>query len=334
MPTYAWLAIASGLLAGVYASLDNYVVTHPLSHPERTTTAYSYVILGGWLGVIITLLGGILVGNRFGFNYLDLSLGLNPMVILSGIVGGISTVLFLLASIEHNPGIVVPFSRTSLFYIVLFESIFIIKKEPSILGILGLLLIPIGAYLIVSPRRKKVAEQEKSTDHSSKSNYYLLWLMSVFIALYVLFRKEVMGTGEVDVINFRFWLALWLAIVMTLFAVGQSYLERRLVERLRFLISRFRGAFLTVFISMTIVFLSFILELEAYRRGGPAWIVASYTALDSVAAFLIAFVLNFSSREDLSTAFGDPMADLTTWGVRFVGVLLIVLAVVLISLSN
>jgi uncharacterized membrane protein/DNA-binding Lrp family transcriptional regulator len=313
---YVIFALLASVFCVLFNVFDNIILHGPL------TDFYAYSIVGGLVGIIVTFTLGLIIGKKIepaftGFKILPRKAML--FAFGSGLFGCFMTAVYLLCSSMYDPSIITPLSQTSLIYLLLIDSLLIERALPSLTEIESIIIIVIGSFLV--------------SFHAGQINLQAILLLlifnNLFFVLYVILRQQGIRVAGVDVINFRFWMFLFLSIFLIALSSVISVMNKNFDLVMGMIINNFVPYIPWAILSMVFVFLFFVFDLKALKIG-KASIVQSLESFSIILAIPVTLIVSLF----LPNIFGGIEYNLYTWFVKISGAILIFLGIVIISLTE
>lgn len=209
-------AIAMSLISGLFGALtvaaDGNVLSNHIVSENVFVAASVYLVFGGWLGVIATLVYNRVFARRFDKEFTRerwLSWNLQKYALVAGGTSALSTFayLFILAR-DSETAIVIALSNLSLVWIALYDRT---NRIPVKKLSLAISLTLIGAGLL------GIRSFEGTLDFSVWAIAIMFVGNSIPNAVSRVFEKKAVGSfGKT---NLAFWRFFWLAVFGTVFAV-------------------------------------------------------------------------------------------------------------------
>jgi len=313
---YLILALVASVFFALYNMFDNIVLHGPLDN------LYSYSIIAGLIGIVITITCGTLLGRRIEPSFTGLKILPKKAMFFAfggGVFGAFMTLFYLIGSSSFNPSIIIPLSQTSLIYLLLIDWLFIEKTSPSLIEIESVIVIIIGSFLV--------------TFHAGQINLMavliFLILYNLCFIMYVIFKQKGMRVYGVDAINFRLWLFIFLTLFLGISSTVISLLNQTLDIVIYKIINNFNSYLPWTILSMIFVFLYFVFDLRALKTG-KASIVQSVESLSIILAILMTLVCSLFFPH----IFGEIEWNFYSWFIKIGGSLLIVLGILIFALSE
>lgn len=314
--SYVTFALIASVFFVLYNVFDNINLHGPLKN------FYSYSIVGGAIGIVVTFVLGLFIGKKIepdftGFRLLPKKAML--FALGAGIVGSCMTAVYLLSSSLYDPSIITPLSQTSLIYLLLIDSLLIERTKPNLAEIESIIIIIIGSFLV--------------TFTANQINLLaiplLLVFYNLFLVCYVILRQKGVRVNGVDAVNFRLWVIIFLTIFLTIISSTISIVNGTFGNVIGMIISNFPQYLPCAILSMIFVFFFFVFDLKALKIG-KASVVQSLESLSIILAIPITLIASYF----LPNIFGAIEWAFYSWTVKIYGAILILLGIIVVSLSE
>lgn len=302
------IILTSAICFTIFAVGDNITVHNFITSPDSLTAAFTYLILGSWVGLSSSLVFAVLVGQRIADKrFTKLRLGkelFNKHAIIAGSAAAISTLFLLLGNQLGDPSMLIALSNATILYIVIYETLR--KKEPTNIWTPAILVV--GGSMIAA--------------YSGSLQITIFGALLVLLVSNILRAsaevREKMGmeeTGEktVDGVNFFVWRFLWLALTATILAILVSALRGTLGILVETLVQSLKYIPWIILV-MFFVFLGISLKLVAKSRES-----VSFVMLLSSVQIVLGFPLTLLGNLIVPGVFGQIPTDITVWVVRIIG---------------
>src|SRR3989344_2224478 len=133
------LSLVSGVFAAAYKAADNAMVHRYITSDDNLIAASTYLIIGGWVGVITRIFYSFIFGHRFiddSFKgLLSGSRRMHKLAATAGSLSALGTLCILRGNQGADPGVIVALGSFSMVFMVKFD-----KKKGQHLGTNFLLL--------------------------------------------------------------------------------------------------------------------------------------------------------------------------------------------------
>jgi uncharacterized membrane protein len=314
--SYVTFALIASVFYVLYNVFDNANLHGPLKN------FYSYSIVGGIIGIIVTFVLGRIIGKKIepdftGFKILPKKAMM--FALGAGIIGSVMTAFYLLSSSLYDPSIITPLTQTALIYLLLVDSLFIEKTSPNLTEIESIIIIIIGSFLV--------------TFNTAQVNLLAIPLMLVFYNLflvcYVILKQKGMRVIGVDAVNFRLWMMIFLSVFLIIISSSITILNGTFSNVIGLIITNFTNYLPWVILSMAFVFFFFVFDLKALKIG-KASLVQSLESLSIILAIPITLIASYF----LPNVFGIIEWNAYSWLVKISGAVLILAGIIVVSLSE
>ncbi len=309
---FGW-ALISGLFTTIYKAGDNIVVHNILLTEDKLTTASTYLILGGWGGVISRSLYSYLFGRQIDDQYkglLNAPWAMHKIAFWGGLTGAIATLATLSGHQGTDPGVIIALSSAQVIFMLFFDR----RKGQHRSGI-----IPLVFFTLVG---------------CALSSYEGSWVfpwMPIFLILFVASPLSAIGSNQQqdgarasDSVVFPFWRFVWLAGIgsggVVLLAILRGKLDV-LGEALNKALTT-PAAWLAIALVMLAVFFADTTEARSKKDKGSSLTYVFLVA--SSIQILFGIPITLIGEGISSGVFGKVPHDPVVWGVRLIGVILVV----------
>lgn len=308
-------ALWSAIFGALYSTNDNFIMHHIIVCPNDSFTATAfYLIVGGWIGTLLTLVLNRFLGKSMDKSYTGFNFGslkMQKFALLSGIFGAVSTLLYLWGSQKLDPSLVLGLSSASVIWLCLYDSLTKKIKVRSI--IVPLTLVVVGS-LIASTTRL--------------SGGFKITFLGIIILLVGrcgldaadgIVRK--LGGNDTDAVIFNFWRFFWLSVSATILMIVVAFL-RGTSDELWQMKDIFLPTLPWILLTMFFVFLSNVLCQKAMQKG-----VVSKVFLVTNSKIAIGVPIALLGDAIYPGVFGQLPTEPIVWIVRFAGVVLTAIGV-------
>jgi len=334
-PQFDWriAILISALAAALYKANDVYI-THQFfgDSTNEAVVAFSYLIIGGWIGLICNFFFSQLIGKKLDPRFSGLYLipwRTQIFSFLAGSIGAVTTFFMLWGSSLYDPSLVIPLASLSIVFLVLYDTL--IKRLvrwnqvfwPMVLVIIGTLVLSTSGF------------KESWPEISLKALIILFVFKGLSDALGSIFSKEGVGLFEnaqsVDAVNFSFWRFLWLVVVGTVLSLFGFLSMGKLNTFVELATHQFLPALPFILLTMFFVFFGNFYQTFAFTaKEGTVGKVALLLNIQLVLGIPITIIVSLINP----TAFGQLSSDLWYWCFKIVGSLLIFWGVYLLTLKR
>ncbi len=310
------ISIVAAIFGALYLANDTFIMHKVIRAKDPFTAVSAYLILGGWIGILCTLVYNALLGRRLDKNYPGFNLGTSKMQVLalvSGTIAAGSTTFALMGNQSLDPSLVIALSNLSILYLIFYDGI---RGDISLRKLwLPMLLVIIGSILASVTRLTGGLE------------ITLLGILILLIgrcgtdALEKIVRQR--GGRRSDAITFTFWRFLWLTISGSIIVSAIALIRGTFDELTRLLITIWRPALPWILLTMFFVFFFNTLLQKAINR-------ETVSKVSMVVNLQIVLGIPFTLAGNWlwPGVFGEIPSDSAIWIVRLVGAILIILGVV------
>lgn len=326
---WRWIAVFSAIAAAIYKANDVYITHNFFNDKDNATVvAFTYLIIGGWVGLICNFFYSIIFGKKIDQRFRKITWGSNRTQVfafISGLFGAITTFFMLLGSSKYDPSVVIPLSSLTIVFLVFYD---VSKKQITLEEILKPMIIIILGTIVIS-----LYGLDQSIVKISFEAIALLFVFKgVFDAVGNIFSKIGVGLREdsksSDAVNFAFWRFLWLTVTGTILSVVALNLMGKFSLFLDLLTKQIGVAIYFIAITMFFVFFSNTLQMYAYSLREGA--VSKVTMLLNVQLILgVPLTLVVALFDPI--AFGNLPSNLVSWVFKILGSVLIFWGVYLLA---
>lgn len=309
------IALSAALFTALNAAIDNYIVHKVIVSADRLTAASFYLIVGSWVYILWVLVCNKIFGKQIDTGYPGFTFGAKRMhkfAALSGILGAISTLFYLLGNQMLDPSLILVLLSFSVVYMAVFD-----KLKGNIKG--KVIIMP--ASLIIS------GSALASIRHISGGIKVTMWGIIIFAvvcsglsALGDGTRKK--GVKSADAVTFCFWRFVWLSTLGTVIAVAMALFRGKFYD----LIEMRKALTIPAFgwISLTMILASFynVFSQKALRFEALSVVflfvnskIAMGVPITALGNFLFPGVFGEISKEWLVWIVRSIGATLTLFGV-------------------
>lgn len=309
------LSLLVALCTAIYRSIDNLIVHNFITAEDALTAAFAYLMVGGWVGVVLGTIFSLFLGKRLidpDFNRIVWNnRQMHRKAMICGSISAGSTLFILLGTQLGDPTALVALSTATLLYVAIYEAAtkqinFKIIALPVVLGMAGACLAAWNGSLSVT-----------------------VWgvLMVLIVSNGLGAFSEVIekkGVQASDGVNFFIWRFVWLAATGTILALACSFLRGTtglLVETLDLAIS----AIPIILLTMTAVFFGMGLKLTLKKKNA-----VSLVLLVSSVQVILAFPITLVGEWISPGIFGSATVGGSIWAVRLLGAAFLIWGIALL----
>jgi len=308
------LAFVSGLFAAVYKAADNAMMNRYITRTDDLTAASTYLIIGGWVGVLTRILYSFLFGRRYiDGDYHGLSRGSRRMhqyALLAGALAALGTLATLKGNQGADPGVLIALSSFQIVFMGRWDR----QKGQHLQG-------TVTPYILVVLFGCIMASFEGSWNFPWWTLLLVLLVSSPINAYSSHFGQE--GARAGDSISYSFWRFFWLAAVGTV-GVTLVALVRGKGDLLWASVNEALASpavWVVVVVTMFFVFFNDTLETRAKKEAGAS---LAYVFLIALAAQIALGNPVTIIGEWMSPGiFGGRPDGAVVWIVRSIGLLLV-----------
>lgn len=313
------LALLAAVFTAIYKTMDNITVHNFIVADDGLTQAFSYLIVGGWTGVIFGLGFSLLLGRKIideDFNGLVFRNNtMHWQAIISGTISAGSTLFLLWGNQLGDPSMLIALGSgtilfTSLYDVTTKQAKFKDLAYPALLVLVGSALAAFGGSLAVT----------------LTGILFVVFLSNGLSALSEIVEQK--GVRASDGVNFFLWRFFWLATTGTILAIIVSGIRGYLGVLLETVISALKYI---PFIALTMffVFLGIGLKLVAKKFSAVSMVLIVLSA-QIILGYPITLLGNWFSPG----LFGEIPTELWIWLIRLVGATLIIWAIQLLRIQD
>jgi len=307
-----FLGLLTALFTAVYKSLDNLIVHNFITAPDGLTAAFSYLVVGGWTGVLAGIVFSLFLGRRL----IDPAFGgvvfrnrkMHTRAFIAGGISAGSTLFLLWGNQFGDPSVLVALSTAAIAYTVFYDVLARMAK-------LGKIIVPASLVVLGS----MLAAFSGSLEVTLTGIFFVLVVSNGLTAISEIAEQG--GTQASDGVNFFIWRFVWLATAGTILALAVSavrgYLPM-LFETITVAISHLPWIILTMFF----VFLGIGMKLTLKKANAVSVILLLLSA-----QVIIAYPITLIGEVLAPGIFGGLPHDPAIWVVRAVGAALLILGI-------
>lgn len=309
------LALLSAVFSAVYKAMDNVTVHNFIVAKDGLTQAFSYLIVGGWTGVIFGLLFSLVFGKKLiDTDFNGIVFGNRTMhlqAIVAGTISAGSTLFLLWGNQFGDPSMLIALQSGTLVFTSLYD---IGSKQvklkslvyPALLVFLGSGLAAFGGSLSIT----------------LTGILFVLLISNLLTALSEIVEQK--GARVSDAVNFFLWRLFWLALTGTVLAIVVSEMRGYSGMLRETVISAASNVYIVVFIvaTMFFVFLGVGLKLAAKKVGAVSLVLIVLSA-----QIILGYPITLLGNWVHPGLFGSIPTDLWIWAIRLMGAILIIWAI-------
>ena len=299
-----FLGLLVALFSAVYKSMDNIVVHNYITAEDGLTAAFSYLIVGGWTGVIL----GVVFSMMFGKRLIDKDFNgivwnnrkMHLQALISGGISAGSTLFLLWGNQFGDPGALVALSTAVMVYTVAYDvatgqTKFRYIAAPMFGAMVGGALAAFSGSLAIT----------------ATGILFVLVISNGLAAVSEVAEQK--GARASDGVNLFIWRFFWLAATGTVIALVVSA-ARGYTDLLFATVSNAVNYIPFIGLTMFFVFLGIGLKLTLKKDNAVSVIL-----LISSAQVVLAFPITIIGEWVKPGLFGGIPTDPLVWIVRFVG---------------
>lgn len=308
------MCLLAGLFTAGFRATDNIIVHNQIIAVDRMTAASAYLIVGGWTGVVCSIVFSLLFGRKIiDLNFAGFMLrnkGMQFQALVSGGISAVATLGLLRGSQEADPSVIIAFGSLTVLMTAFYD---VFKKQlalrkfwlPGIIAVLGCTLATFGGSLSAT----------------------IVVVVSVLLvnnpltAASEIFEQR--GTRASDGVNFFVWRFFWLATTGTIVAITVALIRGypgMLSDTVAGAISS--GSTMTwIALTMLCVYLGIGLKLVAKAKEGVA--VSHVFLLVMSTQILLGIPITIAGDRIQPEIFGVVPTEPLVWIVRLVGMALV-----------
>lgn len=300
-----FLGLLVALFTAVFKSMDNITVHNFITAEDGLTAAFSYLIVGGWTGVILGTVFSITLGKRLidkqfnGIVWTNSKMHIQAMI--SGSISAGSTLFLLWGNQFGDPGALVALATGVLFYTVAYD---VATKQTK----LRYILVPVVGAMVGG----SLAAFSGSLAVTATGVLFVLVISNGLAAVSEIAEQN--GARASDGVNLFIWRFFWLAFTGTVMAVVVSGM-RGYSELLFTTVSNAIHYLPFIGLTMFFVFLGIGLKLTLKKTNAISVIL-----LISSAQVALAFPITIIGEFLKPGLFGGIPTDPLVWIARFIGV--------------
>lgn len=319
---YFFASLGSAVSGALYSTNDCYIMHRKITHPNDDSIAVAfYLIVGAWIGVLMTLVLNNPFGQLIDGKYSELAWGnwkIQKFAFVTGFLGALSTLLYLWGNQKFDASLVLGLSNVSIFGLAIYDCLTGNLTAKEI--ILPVLLMFAGSFLA------SIKQITGGIKILSLGLIVLLLGRGTIDTLEAIARQA--GGSQIDAICFNFWRFFWLAVCGTIMMIAMVVLKGKMKELL-LMRKKFFPALLWIAITMFFVFFSNTLSQKAMQDTALSKV---FVVLSFKMALGIPFTLIINWWKP--GVLGEVPKDKKTWIARSVGVAVICINTVLVAIKR
>jgi hypothetical protein len=306
------VALVAAGFTTIFKAMDNITVHNFVTAEDGLTAAFSYLIVGGWTGVVFGLVFALTMGKKLldqDFNGLVVrNKTMHWQAIIAGVISAASTLFLLWGNQLGDPSMLIALGSGTIVYTSIYD---VATKQakaanlapPVLLVLAGSILATFGGSLGVTlTGLLLVVVLSNGLDALSKIS-------------------EQKGARASDGVNFFLWRFFWLALSGTIMAIVvsgirgySSMLQETVLQATRYV----------PFIALTMLFVFFGigLKLVAMKKSAVSVVLIVLTA-----QIILGYPITMLGEYISPGLFGIVPKEPWIWGVRLAGAALIILAI-------
>lgn len=308
------LSLLAGLFTAGYRATDNIIVHNQILAVDKLTAASAYLIVGGWTGVVCSIVFSLLFGRRVidpdfaGFMFRNK--GMHIQAFVTGGISAFATLGILRGSQEADPSVIIAFGSLTVLMTAFYD---VFKKQlalrkfwlPGIVAVLGCTLATFGGSL--SATIVVVVS--------------ILLVNNPLTAASEIFEQT--GTRASDGVNFFVWRFFWLAITGTIATIAVALARGYSSMLLNTVVGAISSGSTMIWIALTMlcVYLGIGLKLVAKKKEGVA--VSHVFILVLSTQILLGIPITIIGDRIQPEIFGVVPTEPSVWIVRLAGVALV-----------
>jgi hypothetical protein len=292
--------------------LDNFIVHNLITAQDNLTAAFAYLIVGGWTGVITSIIFSLILGKKLidpEFTVPKIkNLAMHVQAFTSGAISAVSTLFILLGNQLGDPSMLIALANLTVVYTLLYDTW---KRQANPKQ----LFFPISITVIGG----MMAAFNGSLSINALGLFYVLIISNGLKAISNILQQQ--GVRCCDAVSFLIWRFFWLASTGTIIAIFVSSFRgysTLLLETVKVGLAHMPWIILTMFF----VFLGVGLELFLQKTHAIS-IVLLILSTQLFLSYPITLLGNFFRPG----AFGSLPDNAIFWLIRSVGAILIILGI-------
>jgi len=306
------LAFLAAVFTAVYKTMDNITVHNYIVAKDQLTQAFSYLVVGGWTGVVFGLMFSLLFGKRFidpDFNGLVFrNRDMHWQAMIAGVISAGSTLFLLWGNQLGDPSMLIALGSGVIVFTSLYDVMS--KKAKASKLFYPAMLVVVGSALAAFGGSLKV---------TLTGVLYVVILSNGLAALSEVVEQK--GVRASDGVNFFLWRFIWLASTGTVLAIVVSGLRGYSGMLLETVAS---GAKYIPFIALTMFFVFLGIGLKLVAKKSKA--VSEVLIVLSI-QMILGYPITVIGNRFKPGLFGEVPSQLWIWGIRLVGAILIIKAI-------
>ncbi len=309
------LALLAAIFSAVYKAMDNITVHNFIVADDGLTQAFSYLIVGGWTGVVFGLIFSLLLGKKIiddDFNGLVFKNStMHWQAIIAGAISAGSTLFLLWGNQLGDPSMLIALGSGTILFTSLYD---VASKQartsnlvyPALLVLIGSGLAAFGGSLAVT----------------LTGILFVVFLSNGLNALSEIVEQK--GVRASDGVNFFLWRFFWLATTGTVLAIVVSGL-RGYLEMLWSTVASALKYIPFIALTMFFVFLGIGLKLVAKKVSAVSMVLIVLSA-----QIILGYPITLLGNWVFPGLFGEIPTELWIWVIRLLGAILIIWAIQLL----
>jgi len=305
------MAVAAALFTAIYKVMDNYTVHNLITNADGLTAAFSYLVIGGWTGLILGVAFSMLFGKRLIDPDFDkISIGSGKMQFQAAVTGIISagSTLFLLWGNQYgDPSVMIALGSGMILYTALYD---LLSKQAKLKTLaLPLVLIICGSVLSAYSGEIRITAMG------------LLLVLVVSNGLAAISEiVEQGGARNSDGVNFFIWRFFWLASSGTVLAFLVSSLRGQ-TEALLQTVENSLRYIPWIGLTMFFVFLGIGLKLTA-KKNDAVSVILMVLSGSVVLGYIFTIIIDWIAPG----TFGVSQSG-SVWTIRAIGAAALILGI-------
>jgi len=314
-----FLGLLVALFTAIYKSMDNIVVHNLITAKDGLTAAFSYLIVGGWTGVILGVIFSILFGKWLidkdfnGIIWNNRKMHLQALI--SGGISAGSTLFLLWGNQFGDPSALVALSTAVMVYTVAYD---VITGQTKFRHIA----VPIFGAIIGGA----LAAFNGSLAVTTTGILFVLIISNGLAAISEIAEQN--GVRASDGVNLFIWRFFWLATTGTIIALAISA-TRGYTNLLFVTISNAINHIPFIGLTMFFVFLGIGLKLTLKKNNAVSIIL-----LISSAQIVLAFPITIVGELVKPGLFGGIPTNPWVWIIRFIGASILIWSIFQLRETN
>jgi hypothetical protein len=306
------------MCTALYKSMDNITAHNFITAKDSLTAVFSYLVIGGWTGCILSVFCSYAVGKKIIDNTFNKIVFKNRKMhiqaMISGIISALSTLFFLWGCQFGDPGTLIALSTPVMLYAFAYDR-FIHQTRSN--TIVPLLLALIGSSMAAFNGSLRI----------TITAIILVLILSNGLATFAEIAEQ-SGVRASDGVNFFIWRSFWIAISGTILSVVISLLR----GYYELLISTLTTSIKYIpFVTLTMIFVFIGVGLKlTLKKTYPVSIILLLSSTQVIFAFPIVIVGN----KYYPGLFGAVSTDFFTLSIRILGLSLLICSVAILTNSN